>query len=435
MSALGPEEIYQRAVMVNDGSGVLVTALSSDLSYVLTARHNLLKERTNIASLMEPNEIVVKLRDGTEIEVRQRIVSPMHDIAVIVVVSQTLDPTATSTSVEMEQSMWLVGYPEIRRNSNDPLRLFPGQIESFDAMSIDVSTKSYAPVDEVRGVSGGGVYIKAATRWILVAVEYQMEGRPQEGHNWLRCIRISAFDDLIREHGLPPILPPFLLSFARLADATFPLPGFECPATLQRLRTLLLSVIRTNLATDSPTPNGILSTFGKKLLVQEDPECSLLDRKLWISWLEYLTLSVLLDRPEVIDADYIDTLRSRRRFLYSGSESEWTSFIERIIQSDLSGLADDGLVLVSNRIEGSPAKTKSIRDLSRVLPDIGLPLSGGVDIGIPRKAIGRVKLFHLDGLHMDCIVRQEERYDNKLGLNEHTVLQLLTEAYSASIAR
>ncbi|CAG4886916.1 ABC-three component system protein [Paraburkholderia saeva] len=435
MSALGPEEIYQRAVMVNDGSGVLVTALSADHSYVLTARHNLLKERTNVASLMEPNETVVKLRDGTEIEVRQLIVSPMLDIAVIVVVSQTLEPTATSTSVEMEQSMWLVGFPEIRRNLNDPLRLFTGQIESFGAMSIDVSTKSFAPVDEVRGVSGGGVYIKAAKRWILVAVECEMEGRLQEGHNWLRCIGIPAFDDLIREHGFPPILPPFLLSFSRLADAAFPLPGFECPATLQRLRTVLLSVIRTNLATDSPTPNGILSAFGKRLLVQEDPECSLLDRKLWISWLEYLTLSVLLDRPQVVDADYIETLRSRRRFLYSGSDGEWTAFVERIIQSDLGDLADDGLVLVSNRIEGSPAKTRSIRDLSRVVPDIGLPLSGALDIGIPRKPIGKVKLFHLDGLHMDCIVRQEELYDNKLGLDEHIVLQLLAEAYRASIAQ
>lgn len=435
MSALGPEEIYQRAVMVNDGSGVLVTALSADYSYVLTARHNLLKDRTNVVSLMKPNETVVKLRDGTKIEVKQLIVSTTLDIAVIVVVSQTLDPMATSTSVEMEQSMWLVGFPEIRRNSNNPLRLFTGQIESFGAMSIDVSTKSFAPVDEVRGVSGGGVYIQAAKRWILVAVECEMEGRPQEGHNWLRCIGIAAFDGLISDHGLPPILPQFLLSFARLVDAVFPLPGFECPATLQRLRTALLSVIRTNLATDSPTPNGILSTFGKRLLVQEDPECSLLDKKLWISWLEYLTLSVLLDRPQTVDADYIETLRSRRRFLYSSFEGEWTAFVERIIQSDLGGLADDGLVLVSNRIEGSPAKTRSIRDLSRVVSDIGLPLSGAFDIDIPRKPIGKVKLLHLDGLHMDCIVRQEERYDNKLGLDEHTVLQLLAEAYRAAIAQ
>lgn len=435
MSALGPEEIYQRAVMVNDGSGVLVTALSAEHSYVLTARHNLLKERTSIASLMEPSETVVKLRDGTEIEVRQLIISPSLDIAVIVVVSQTLDPTATSTSIEMEQSMWLVGFPEIRRNSNEPLRLFSGQIESISAMSIDVSTRSFAPVEEVRGVSGGGVYIKASKRWILVAIEYEMEGRPQEGHNWLRCIPIPAFDELIRDHGLPPILPPFLLSFARLTDAVFPLPGLECPATLQFLRTTLLSVIRENLATDSPTPNGILSTFGKRLLVQEDPECSLLDRKLWISWLEYLTLSVLLDRPQIVDADYIETLRSRRIFLYSGYEGEWTTFVERIIQSDVDGLADDGLVLVSNRIEGSPAKTKSIKDLSRMVPDIGLPLSRELDIGIPRKRIGKVKLFHLDGLHMDCIVRQEERYDNKLGLDEHTVLRLLAEAYRAAITQ
>lgn len=441
MSALGPEAIYERAVMVNDGSGVLVAALSADYSYVLTARHNLLKERGNDASLMGPSETAVKLRDGTNIEVKQIVVATTLDIAVIVVASQALDPTATSTStststsVEMEQSMWLVGFPKTRRSSNELIRLFPGKIESFGATWIDVSTTSFAQVEEVRGVSGGGVYIKAANRWILVAVEYGMEGHSEEGHNWLRCVGISAFDQLIGDHGLPPILPPFLLSFARLVDAAFPLAGFECPIALQFLRTALLGLVQSNLDTDSPTPNEVRSTFGRRLLVQGEHECSLLDRKLWVSWLEYLALSVLLDRPETVDVDYIQSLRSRRRFLYSGYEGEWTAFVERIIQSDLRGLADDGLVLVSNRIEGAPAKTKSVRDLSRVIPDIGLPLSAALDIGVPRKSIGKVKLFHLDGLHADCIVRREELYDSKLGLDKRAVLQLLAETYRAAISQ
>lgn len=435
MTAAGPIEIYQRAVRVNQGSGVLVTALSTDYSYVLTARHNLLKVLTDPASLMETKEIEVILRDGTVVDVLDQKVSSLHDIAVILVASQALAPTAISTSVEIEESMWLVGYPNVRRNLPEKIRLFPGKIESFEAMSIDISTNSYASVDEVRGVSGGGVYIKASKRWHLVAVECQMESQLQEGHNWLRCIGISAFNELIREHELPPILPPFLLSFTPVVEATFPLLGFECVATLKRLQSLLYHVIKTNIANKYPTPNEILESFGRKLLVQEDPECSLFDKKLWISWLEYLTLSVLLDKPNAIDAEYIKKLHSKRRFLYSGSDSEWTSFIDRIIQSDLSGLADDGLLLISNRIERPPAKTKSIRDLSGIVPDIALPLSEGVDIGIPRKSIGRVKIFHIDGLHTDCIVRQEECYDNKRQLDEHTVLHLLTETYREFIAR
>lgn len=434
MSAPAPEGIYDRAVMVNNGSGVLVTALSADYSYVLTARHNLLKERTDVASLMEPSETAVKLRDGTGIEVRQIIVSPHLDIAVIVVASQALDPAATSASVNMEQSMWLVGFPNTRRHSNDRIRMFRGKIESFDETSVDVSTSSFAPVDEVRGVSGGGVYITVYGRWILVAVEYEMEGEPQESHNWLRCIRISAFEKLIADNGLPPILPPFLLSFFRLEDAVFSLAGMECQITLQFLRAALLGLIRTSLSTSSPAPSEVLSTYGKRLLVKDDPDCSLLDIKLWISWLEYLTLSVLLDRPQTVDAAYIEALRSRRRFLYSGYEGEWTTFVERIIRSDLGGLADEGLVLVSNRIKGAPAKTKSVRDLSKVVPDIGLPLSPALDIGIPRKSIGKVKLFHLDGLHIDCIVRQEELYDNGRGLDADAILQLLAETYREAIS-
>lgn len=437
MSKHGPEKIKDCAVMVNNGSGVLVPALSPDYSYVLTARHNLLQDPMRLDSVVDLSELDLRLRDGTQIPAIHIVMSAVVDAAIIQVSSQVVDPIAMSSIVHMEESMWLVGYPQMRRSKSDPVRLFPGSIESFDDdFSIEVSTRSFAPVDEVRGSSGGGVYTVVDNRWVLVAIEYEMEGNADEGHNWLRCLRISEFDKLIRENSLAPILPPFLLSFNSITAATFELSGFECKVTQQKLRTSLHQVPHTSLGReDCPTPRGLLEKFGTNLLVKDDPEWSLTDRKLWVSWLEYLILSILLDEPQMIDVDYIEALRKRRRFLYSGSESEWTDFIDKIIYSDLGNLEPGGLILISNRKEGPPAKTRSIKDISKIVADIALPVGQEFDIAIPRKPMERLRLLHLDGLHMDCVVRQEELYLNVSGEQGENVLQILTEAYRAALSQ
>lgn len=279
------EEIKLRAAKVNGGSGVLLPALNIDYSYIFTARHNVLRDSERLDSLLEPAEVVVTLHDDSVCSPIRIFVSEVEDAAVLLVPFQEVDPVDMSASVRMEETMWLVGYPQLRRQgAADPIRSYRGAIESFDRnFKVEISTQSFAAVDEVRGSSGGGVYILVDDRWVLVAIECSMEGLPIEGHNWLTCWGIPVFERLIRKNSLAPVLPPFLLSFAGLREGIFPLPGFECPETKARLRAILDNVAERRLDENCPTPRDIMEAFGVRLLVKPDGDGVLTDRKLWVS--------------------------------------------------------------------------------------------------------------------------------------------------------
>jgi len=431
-----PKDIQKRAVMVDGGSGVWLPALTNEYAYVLTACHNLRVNRDTPEILRAPEEIVITFHDGSTCSAIQIVPSVICDAAVLLVPRIDVDPVAVSPAVRMRDPVWLVGYPDTRRDDGlDPTRVYRGEVESFDEFEIDISTASFAHVDEVRGASGAGLYKLVDDKWVLIGIEYGMESRPAEGHNWLRCSPIPVFEQLLRENALAPMLPPFLLSFDGLVSAAFPLPGLECARTHGLLQKILHHVACAKLGVNCPAPHEVLEKFGEQLLVFGEPRYNLTDKKLWISWLELLVLSALLDQPARIDGAYMDGLRKRRRLLYSGSSREWTDFIEHILCSNFEGLDADGLVLVSNNRESPPIKTSPIRDLSKIIPDIALPLDSALDIGISRKPAMPRKLMHLDGLHMDCIVRREDEYAAELGQDFSTTLNLLIEAYRAAFAQ
>jgi hypothetical protein len=429
-----PESLKERTVKVNNGSGVLLPALSREHSYVLTARHNVLAAHDRLETVFAPDQIVVTLPDGARLTPTRIVPSLTADAAVLLVPGIEITPVALSSEVRVKEPVWLVGYPQVRQDGyGDPMRIYPGAIQTFTGSEIKISTDDLAPVGEVRGCSGGGVFTLVDDKWVLVAVEHEMDSRPDEGHNWLQCARISVFEQLLAQNSLPPILPPFLLSFEGLASSAFPLPGFECGRTKRRVQMLLQHFARNKLGQNCPTPHDLMQKYEEQLLVSGDPRHSLADRKLWISWLELLVLSILLDGRDNVDDAYINALRKKRRLLYSGSGVEWLDFLENILLSNLDGLDKDGVVLVSNNRESPPIKSKPSRDLSKIVADISLSIGEEFDIGMSRKPVAPRHLFHLDGLHRDCVVHRESEYSVDHGHDHQTLLKILTEAYRAAL--
>jgi len=100
-------DIEPNLVRVNQGSGVLVPALSDEFCYVFTAKHNL-----------NPNENIIKDRDGNEVAratSRNCYVDQTRDAAVIVLPGVDCAPLSLDCeSLGRTQKITLGGYPATR---------------------------------------------------------------------------------------------------------------------------------------------------------------------------------------------------------------------------------------------------------------------------------------------------------------------------------
>lgn len=435
------EQIKSRAVVVCAGSGVVVPAMTSQYAYVLTACHNVQVDPSGPKVLLEAGDIEVTMPDGTSPAVLAVFASVNDDAAVLLIDGRNIEPIAyASNSIQFDDRAWLVGYPRKRRGRDGAqIKMFNAKISDIERSGFCIETSSFADHSEVVGVSGGGVYKQEDREWLLVGIEYSMEGGDEESQNWLKCVGIATFEQIIESNkyndlALAPLLPPFLRDFLDLLDQTFPLDALECQETRRALRSTLQELAREKLAPGCPTPHSLMQKFGDRLLVRGNPRFRLADKKLWLSWLELLIVSLLLDEATEVDDTYIEDLRKRRRLLYSGSAEEWTRFMEDIAHSNFDGLDPDGLVLISNNRGAPPSKTRSTISIDKLVTDISRPSHLQLDIDAPRRPMTARKVIHLDGLHKDCIVVRERDYVPTGKFDQTTAIIQLTEAYRAAIA-
>lgn len=433
-------QIKSRAVVVEEGSGVAIAAMTNEYFYVLTAAHNIRKDRENPTDLKDVSDIKIQFPDGIIKNPFHIVKSDTEDAAILLVVGDLVPPIAFSdVAFDYQDEIKIVGYPNTRRRENSiEIRLYSGRIEDIHDTRIDISTNSFSSQEEVMGVSGGGVYKRIDDDWVLIGIEYSMEGEQNEENSWLKCVQMSVFSQVLEgqsysEKPLAPMLPPFLADFSLLIDSSFQLPGFENPQTQEDVRRVLHEVARDNIGNSCPTPHALMQKFGRKLLLNDDPVYKLADKKLWTSWVELMVLSMILDGAKLIDFSYIDELRNKRLLLYSGSVGEWMTFIRKIVCSDFQDLEKDGTLFISNNSEMPPAKHR-VRDFSKIIPDIGRPrtkrkdISSSVNPFVPRAVV------HLGGLHTECLIRNEEDYSKSNDVSVEDLIELMRKAYFEAIA-
>jgi hypothetical protein len=417
--------------------------MSKKHDYILTALHNILRDVNDKASIMPLPAISIAAEGGPPLTPIRICPSNFED-AVIILVEPTFPP-AIPLSPELppvKSNAWIFGYPQTRRELSSPQpRLYTGQIEDYTATTIHVSTEDFADQVQMLGVSGGGLYIDVQGEITLVGIQSRMEGQTsREHHNWLTFIPVSVFQSIIAlgYDGVPlPLMRcNYFDSFKPLFASIFPLLGAEREANIRFVRETLRQSASKHFSGDDHSPTKIIEKYGHALLIYGCPPGCVGHVKLWTSWLELLVLSVLIDEPEKIDEHYIASLHKTRRLLYSGSSAEWTTFLKDIVSSNLSGLAENAVVLISNNREVTPVKTRSVMGIRRIIRDISRedPSRFSIDTGVTELPEG-LKLIHIDGLHADCIVRNEFQYEEFDLFSVKEMVALLKETYIAAIAK
>ncbi|WP_322978537.1 ABC-three component system protein [Pseudomonas sp. C11] len=398
------ELIISHAVKVNSGSGVLISALSKEFSYVLTARH------------VTGDKLEVS-RDGRAINI---IAAPYHhpdnqiDCSIIKVEYQEdINQRIWAGTLPPGSRISYVGYPRENAGTERPYKIYAGNPNDLAHQIIVCNLDTNPSQDSIEGMSGGGVYYIAGNIPYLWGVEFRMDDEdPEARYGRIRCLPISRFEEIIEAHQLVQIAPHYLGCFSNFKDDIFYFNAAN-PANVQKLRQKLDEKANWLIEQGIPSPHDLMLRYREKLLIGDDePIVTVLDRNLWVAYFEFVIVCSILDDEDVIDEAYLDKLDRKRRFVYSGSDDNWIWRLSDIFKAARGMLDVNGAMLVNSPQENAIG-VPDPEDIADVIDDIA---------SSPRfRELSRIdsahseiyqtySVAHLKGLRNDHILAKHREY-------------------------
>lgn len=396
------EIIISYAVKVNSGSGVLVSALTQEFSYVLTARHV-------TAAGLEVS------REGRKLN----IIAPPYDhpdvdCSIIKVEYQAdVNQRVWTEPLPARARISYVGYPSLNLGTNRPYKIYTGSPNDIANQTIVCNLDGNPSQNSIEGMSGGGVYYVDNNTPHLWAVEARMDDEDEnERYGRVRCFPISRFNEIIELHNLDKIAPFYMGCFSSLMEEIFSFNAAN-PSNVQKLRNKLSEQAEWLISNGLPAPHDLMMRYQRELLVGDDePDVTVLDRELWISYFEFVIVCSILDGVNVIDEAYLVSLDRRRRFMYSSSPNNWLCKLSEIFKAAREMLEESGAMLINSPQENAVC-VPDTEDLEEIIDDIASSPKYR-DLGRIDSAHGEIyrtySIAHLKGLRNDYVLNKHREY-------------------------
>lgn len=407
------------SVIVNDGSGVLVNAMTEDYTYVLTAKH----------AVLENN--IVKRTDGTCINVLDvfKHENDKVDCAILMVDYQPdiRQKTHYIGSLPDLASLVLVGYPICRRNADDKIRHQNGTFVENLNNEFVLNADGIPGQDIIMGMSGGGVYFIEKDNAYLIGIEHRMDGNiSEEFFGRLKCNSLALFDEIIQNYKIPPMIPSFLECFSRIKDDIFKF-NVAKSSNVEKLKSFL-NHIADNLIKDGLSPYIVMQRYNDQLILLTKNIEHLKEKELWIAYCEFLIICLIVDSPQMADENYLNSLDEKRRLLYYNSSENWTRKLQEILIYAQSVFIDKGTLIISSP-EPHALLFPHKETLSDVVCDISqIPQDGyGSEIdNTYEKLYENLVITHLKTLNNHCVSQNEYKYRD---LKPHEMINLFKGSY------
>lgn len=394
------------SVKVNEGSGVLVNCMTEDYTYVLTAKHAVLKE--NIVQKIDGTTLNVKgvfKHDDDDVDCAILIVDFQEDVSQQIQYVEHLPDLA---------SLILVGYPSLRRGSDDEVKHQNGVLVEAINNKFILSADGIPSKEITLGMSGGGVYYIDNNSPYLIGIEYSMDGNDSAEHfGRLKCNTLVFFDEIIEKNQLFPMIPSFLECFSRVKNDVF---NFNVAdfSNIENLKKYLVNIV-DKVIDDGLAPYFIMQRYNEKLLLSSKDVNHLKDKYLWVSYCEFLIICLIIDTPKKVDENYLTSLDGNRRLLYYSSSENWTRKLQDILIYAQSIFKEKGTLVIT-----SPQPDASLKphpqNLANVIDDISaIPQTGyGFEIDNTYENLyENLAITHLQALHRHCVLDKEYDYKNK----------------------
>lgn len=419
-----------QAVKVNNGSGVIIGALSSDYSYILTASHVITDSQDLKIRNYKGEEILaidVHHHADTKVDCAIIRIPYLHEVALSLYIGERLPHQA---------QLMMVGYPSTREKELDYHKKVKQQDASFTSSvsgEIIITAAGMPDKDLIDGFSGSGVYYLFNGHPYLVGVEHKMDGaKAAEYFGRITCHETSRYDEVIATHSIAPIMPSFLSCFSSIRSSTFNY-DVDDEDIIRQVNTDLQSIIDEIIEADLIIPKAILDRYKNALLFTQENTSSLLDFRLWVSYLEFMVISVLLDNPDKVDEEYFYGLEKKRRLVFSKSEINWISELKNLLELAGESLDEGGSLFVNN-CEAAPTAQPKEFQIQRIIPNIAIPRRRTQQLKISQVTNDRFttyKLAHIRAMHRLCVKERLDEFFKESDTSRH--LEMLRGFYNAYV--
>ncbi|MEH6481626.1 MULTISPECIES: ABC-three component system protein [Pseudoalteromonas] len=418
----------EHSVVVNGGSGVLIQSMSKDYAYILTAKHCLHTDKDDPNSSFL-NEHKVVSSHGEAIEVLDIVLHGTKDIAILIVPPRdNIELMLSDVVLTNNDKVKLCGYPADRRQEQSDYASHTFNYSDTVNGEIILSPEGALSEDNIVGFSGGGLF-SSNQPGLLYAIETKMSGNTdREFHGNISAISAKEFINLINESnkkykGLPlaQILPLHLSSFEHLIDFSFNVSKSWSDDNKLTFLIQILKDIATKEIQVSLNPHKILEDFRHYIQVHSRPNHEIHCKDLWISLLEVITISLLIDQPTIIDKNYVETVFKSRRLVFIGVNGTWQQHISDIFEAELKDFNLGGIVIAKTLSPQSLVQFSSDR-LDKLIKhrNISKPVSNLDHITNVRSNVTKISsIVDLTALHAECIERKEDIFEPLTDRNDY----------------
>ncbi len=411
-------------VKVNDGSGVLIQPMTPDYAYVLTARHCLQIDKDATNGTLRPSHTVLSFC-GEDIPILKIIEHDTKDIVILIIDSKPTNELMISCdSLVVNEQLRLCGFPADRKSEQDQYSSFLFKYDEIvDGKLILAPINNGVVASNIVGLSGGGLFTieEKDSPILLCAIETKMDGNLlREYHGKISAIPISEFEKLIAdpknlylEQPLAPLLPLHLSSFEHLRDFSFDvIQGWIEDDKLNflkdRLRDISTNEIQVNLS-----PSEVFKEFKECLRVYNRPSNELRSRELWVALMELLTISILIDKPKIVDAAYVDNIMHSRRLIYIGVKETWQQHVSDIFKGKLNRFNENGIIVVKTLCSPQRNVSFSKVGIKKLVKNIARPPSDRRAITNIHSNLSKIhSIVDITALHAECIESKEGVFEN-----------------------
>ena len=373
------------SLIVGEGSGCFFQPMTTDYSYILTAKHVLFEKKIDDRG----KEYFQELVDGTSIEIYKQIKSndtwEEKEIPFILKKNENYFPHKTADvailkipyeegidkifiAEEKRVDYYISGFPgrfkENKIGERHVLYRVRDFLQSGDKCRF-IQLDTVLDKKDIDGLSGGGIlaltdkYIEIIGIQSRMITEYESNG--QVGY-----VSMKYFNEIVNEwkDQLQPLFPPYLKSFSYLIHDIFEL---KCQIRSRRKGEKVTKILKckANVILETEvTPLTIKACLEKNGMISS---VEMLKKGLWCKWLELLTILNIRGIPIINEECLIEVLK-KIRLIYSDIEDDfWCKHLRDLCKFNYSGLKKNGVVVVATNVK---ADEEHILDLNGIPQDI-----------------------------------------------------------------
>lgn len=398
-------DLKQLAVKVNLGSGCLYQPATKDYTYVLTVRHNVATQGTNL----KMPSIKVSRSEGIPFEY---VVDPndvfLHpdvniDLAILKIPYTEIVAVVHHAKASRNDRLRIWGFPDIKAGQVDQSGTFLMTADISNAMQFQAigdmafSTTDFSSAENVIGFSGSGVFDEHSSRPMLKGIMPALEA-PGGAHNRLNVYHISALEAIISANGLMAMTPFCLLSFESYIVDCFGAYPDEIQGLLsEKSNELLLHF----------NPFSISESVKEKLFIPYsiDYASHLLKAELWKGWLSLLTFLWIVDSSNMEVGQVVQLLHGPEKIhirYFHSEDPRMSNIVHKILIDAYESIEPRDNIVVYSDVNPKGPKYFTEEKLCKMIinvcsPNKTLLQKNDIDISNPG-SIKPISIMHLEHL-------------------------------------